>query len=96
MAPWSLIVRAVMAMEDIFVQKLLASPGFHGIVRRIHRGVHEARYGRDPNEPLRKGEATADPNKGSGGGGSRGFLSHFVEELQNQARGTTTKDVRKK
>ncbi|CAK7210256.1 hypothetical protein SBRCBS47491_000715 [Sporothrix bragantina] len=80
MAPWGLLIRAVMAMEDIFVQRLLQSPTFHHVVRRIHRGVHEARHGRDPNEPLRRGEATADPNQ-------RGFLSHFIEELGHQARG---------
>lgn len=68
--------------------QLLASPGFHHIVRRIHCGVHEARYGRDPSEPLRKGQATADPNRTSSG--ARGFLSHFVEELGHQARGRPT------
>ncbi|KJR83593.1 uncharacterized protein SPSK_04660 [Sporothrix schenckii 1099-18] len=89
MAPWSLIIRAVMALEDVFVQRLLASPSFHHVVRRIHRGVQEARYGRDPNEPLRKGEATADPST-NGSGGRRGFLSHFIEELGLQARGRAT------
>ncbi|CAK7213924.1 hypothetical protein SCUCBS95973_001963 [Sporothrix curviconia] len=80
MAPWGLIIRAVMAMEDLMVQRLLKSPSFHHAVRRIHRNVQEVRHGRDPHEPLRRGEATADPNQ-------RGFLSHFIEELGHQARG---------
>lgn len=63
--------------------QLLQSPSFHHAVRRIHRGVQEVRHGRDPHEPLKRGEATADPNE-------RGFLSHFIEELGNQARGKTS------
>ncbi|CAK7273770.1 hypothetical protein SEPCBS119000_005828 [Sporothrix epigloea] len=85
-----------MAMEDVFVQRLLQSPSFHHAVRRIHRGVQEARHGRDPHEPLKRGEATADPNQ-------RGFISHFIEELGNQMRGkasqpppSSSRDIGKK
>jgi hypothetical protein len=41
------------------------------------------RHGRDPNEPLRPGEATEEPTKTP-------FLSHFIDELKNQFRGTPT------
>jgi len=68
--------------------------------------VEDLRYGRDPHEPLRPGEATGesdptynmlglwtdsvaeDPEKIT----SDGFIKHFIEELRNQARGTTTND----
>ncbi|KAK3305579.1 uncharacterized protein B0T15DRAFT_511476 [Chaetomium strumarium] len=63
------------------VLQLLRSPSFHRGVRRIHRTVEELRYGRDPSEPLRQGEATADPTRSSN------FLKHFFDELKNQARG---------
>ncbi len=39
---------------------LLASPRFHRIVRRVHKEVEDIRHGRDPNQPLRQGEATGE------------------------------------
>lgn len=71
-------------MEDVFVQRLLRSPTFHHGVRAIHRRVQDARYGRDPSEPLRRGEATQEPGQSS-------FFKHFVEELKLQAQGKETK-----
>ncbi|KAI1763244.1 hypothetical protein GGR53DRAFT_498177 [Hypoxylon sp. FL1150] len=67
-------------MEDYLVDRLLRSRAFHGTVRRVHKTVHDIKHGRDPNEPLREGEATRET--------SRGFLSHFVDELRSQARET--------
>lgn len=85
MAPWGRLFWAVyLRFEDFLVATLLRSPTFHNGVRRIHRVVQEIRYGRDPNEPLRPGEATADPTQTSS------FFKHFIEELKNQARGTPT------
>ncbi|KAI1386011.1 uncharacterized protein F4822DRAFT_414754 [Hypoxylon trugodes] len=77
----------IFLMEDYIVQKLVRSPSFQRGVQRIHRSVHDLQHGRDPTEPLREGEATRDPaNSGFGR-----FLSHFADELRNQARGTTKK-----
>ncbi|KAK4235091.1 hypothetical protein C8A03DRAFT_46697 [Achaetomium macrosporum] len=82
MAPWARLMWAAwLRVEDLIVAQILRSPSFHRGVRRIHRTVEELRYGRDPSEPLRQGEATADPT------GSSSFLRHFFEELKNQARG---------
>ncbi|KAK4032312.1 hypothetical protein C8A01DRAFT_41255 [Parachaetomium inaequale] len=85
MAPWfRLFWTAYLAVEDILIAKLLRSPTFHRGVRRIHRTVEDIRYGRNPNDPLRQGEATAEPNR------SGNFIKYFLEELRNQARGKPT------
>lgn len=68
-------------MEDYFVTKLLRSHTFQQTVRRVHKTVQDVKHGRDPSEPLREGEATQERRKG--------FLSHFVEEIRNQAREAT-------
>ncbi|KAM7205113.1 hypothetical protein V8F20_003250 [Naviculisporaceae sp. PSN 640] len=81
----SFILRMVVTFEQHLVERLLRSPGFHNGVRKIHRTVEDLRYGRDPSEPLRPGEATEDPNVSKSG-----FLRYFIEELKNQARGTPT------
>ncbi|KAH7028828.1 uncharacterized protein B0I36DRAFT_363451 [Microdochium trichocladiopsis] len=86
MAPWNLILRMVVAAEDYIVAQILRSPAFHRGVRSIHDRVQEHRHGRNPHEPLRPGEATRDPDQQS----SSGFLSHFIDELRNQARGQPT------
>ena len=65
-------------------EQLLRSPTFHHGVRAIHRRVQDVRHGRDPNEPLRHGEATQHPDQG-------GFFKYFVEELKMQAQGKETK-----
>ncbi|KAK3934969.1 hypothetical protein QBC46DRAFT_347092 [Diplogelasinospora grovesii] len=83
MAPWGYIIRIVMMMEDAIVSRILQSPRFHHGVRKIHRTIEDIRYGRDPNEPLKPGEATEDPN--IAGNGS--FITHFIDELKNQFRG---------
>ncbi|KAI1089282.1 hypothetical protein F5B19DRAFT_383248 [Rostrohypoxylon terebratum] len=70
-------------VEDYIVQMILRSRTFQRSVQRLHRTVQDLKHGRDPSEPLREGEATREPTN------ERGFLSHFVEELRNQARGTT-------
>jgi hypothetical protein len=75
-------------------------------VRRIHRTVENLRYGRDPNEPLRQGEATGARKTtvpeaycrehtvltpaAAEPSRSQSFLKHFIEELRNQARGKPT------
>ncbi|KAL2131703.1 hypothetical protein VTI74DRAFT_4722 [Chaetomium olivicolor] len=85
MAPWGRLLWAVyLRVEDLIVAQILRSPTFHRGVRRIHRTVEDIRYGRNPSEPLRQGEATADPSR------SGTFLKHFIEELRNQARGKPT------
>ncbi|KAL2258818.1 hypothetical protein VTK26DRAFT_7705 [Humicola hyalothermophila] len=85
MAPWTRILWALyLRAEDVLVAQILRSPSFHHGVRRIHRAVQELRYGRDPSEPLRQGEATAEPTR------AQGFLKHFFEELRNQASGKPT------
>ncbi|RYP21130.1 hypothetical protein DL765_002419 [Monosporascus sp. GIB2] len=83
--PWRILFQAFLLIEDAIVDKLLRSPAFHRGVRRIHRNVEEYRYGRDPHDPLRPGEATRDPNAGA-----NGFMNHFIDELRSQLRGTPT------
>ncbi|KAL2145399.1 hypothetical protein VTI28DRAFT_7326 [Corynascus sepedonium] len=85
MAPWGRILWAVyLRVEDLIVAQILRSPTFHRGVRRVHRTVEDIRHGRDPNDPLRQGEATAEPNQ------STNFFKYFIEELRNQARGKPT------
>jgi hypothetical protein len=72
--------------QEQLVQRLLASPMFHRGVRAIHRTVDELRHGRDPNDPIRQGEATQEPSK-------PGFIKYFIAELRDQVRGTESKDV---
>ncbi|KFY22877.1 hypothetical protein V491_02693 [Pseudogymnoascus sp. VKM F-3775] len=71
------------AVELWLIQKLVSSPTFHRGVRRIHKGVHEFRYGKDPAE---MGGTKIDVP-----GGEKGFLGHFIDELKEQIRGTPTK-----
>lgn len=80
---WAL--RTVVALEDRIVELILRRPGFHRVVGRIHKTVHEAQHGRYPNEPLSQGEASANPNRGSGG-----FLKFFKDEITNQFKGKPT------
>ncbi|KAK4443306.1 hypothetical protein QBC34DRAFT_386384 [Podospora aff. communis PSN243] len=79
---WAIWLR----LENKIVASILQIPAFHHGVRRIHRIIHDAQHGRDPNEPLRQGEATEDPETVK----SESFMKHFVEELRNQAHGTPT------
>ncbi|KAK4136136.1 hypothetical protein BT67DRAFT_375989 [Trichocladium antarcticum] len=82
MAPWARLAWSlVLRIEDVLVATILRSPSFHRGVRRIHRTVEDMRHGRDPTEPLRQGEATADPHR------TTGFFKHFIDELRNQFRG---------
>ncbi|KAK4203175.1 hypothetical protein QBC40DRAFT_167467 [Triangularia verruculosa] len=81
---WQVYLR----VEDQIVARILQSPGFHHGVRRIHRRVEDFRYGRNPHEPLRPGEASADPREGHEQ--ARSFLKHFIDELKNQAKGKPT------
>jgi len=75
-------------LEDVLVRRILQIPGFHHGVRKIHRTVEDLRHGRDPNEPLRPGEATRDPNKPQVK--LDVFFKHFTAELKNQALGRPT------
>jgi hypothetical protein len=75
-------------MEDAIVSQILRSPGFHNGVRAIHRRVQDYRHGRNPDEPLRPGEATEDPSVSK-----TGFLTHFIDEIKNQFRGTPSDDL---
>ncbi|KAK3290130.1 uncharacterized protein B0H64DRAFT_447435 [Chaetomium fimeti] len=85
MAPWGRLLWAVvLRLENVLVNQILRSPTFHRGVRRVHRTVEDIRYGRDPSDPLRQGEATAEPNR------SGNFIKYFIEELRNQARGKPT------
>ncbi|VUC23829.1 unnamed protein product [Clonostachys rosea] len=74
------ILRAIQSMEDRIIEHILRQPGFHRAVGRIHRTIHERKYGR--TEPA-QGEATADPSGSS-------FLKHFRDEISNQFRGKPT------
>ncbi|KAK0611232.1 hypothetical protein B0T14DRAFT_441381 [Immersiella caudata] len=69
--------------------QILTIPAFHHGVRRIHRMIHDTRYGRDPNEPLRQGEATVENPETVK---PESFFKFFVEEIRNQARGTPTEE----
>ncbi|KAG6355051.1 hypothetical protein INS49_004132 [Diaporthe citri] len=87
MAFWvNYIIRTALILEDYIVERILRSPGFHNTVRRIHRKVQDQRHGRDPNEPLRPGEATELPGPNE----NKSFPKYFVEELMNQFRGSPT------
>lgn len=88
MSPLHFLIVALRHMEDAIVSQILRSPGFHNGVRAIHRRVQDYRYGRNPDEPLRPGEATEDPSVGK-----TGFLTHFIDEIRNQIRGTPSNDV---
>ncbi|KAF9870473.1 hypothetical protein CkaCkLH20_12140 [Colletotrichum karsti] len=66
-----------------YVPQILRSPGFHRGVGRIQRFVDEKQNGPMPHEPLRQGQASADPE-------GKGFAHHFFQELKNQLRGTST------
>ncbi|KAK0649119.1 hypothetical protein B0T16DRAFT_456561 [Cercophora newfieldiana] len=81
---WSLYL----GVETKIVESILRIPAFHHGVGKIHKMVQDLRHGRDPNEPMRQGEATEDPEKLK----PESFLRHFVDELRNQARGTPTDD----
>lgn len=80
------ILRTIAAFEDRIIALILRQPGFHRAVGRVHRTIHEAQHGRNPNEPLYPGEATADPTRS----GQSGFFKHFRDELSNQFRGKPT------
>ncbi|KAI1073573.1 hypothetical protein F5B20DRAFT_587112 [Whalleya microplaca] len=75
-------------LEDFMVKRLLSSPGFHRVVRRIHKTIHDLKHGRDPHEPLRPGEATQEP-----GSQLNSFLSHFRDEIRNEFRRNTRKPM---
>ncbi|KAK2031651.1 hypothetical protein LX32DRAFT_637047 [Colletotrichum zoysiae] len=81
--PLNLLIRALVAFEDVIIRQILRSPGFHRGVGRIHRYIDEKRNGPLPHEPLRQGQASANPDE-------QGFARHFFEELKNQLRGTPT------
>ncbi|KAH7143607.1 hypothetical protein EDB81DRAFT_947664 [Dactylonectria macrodidyma] len=82
---WAL--RVIQSFEDHIVASILRMPGFHRAVGQIHKRVHEAQHGRNPNQPLAPGEATADPDAI---GRRDRFAKHFFEELKNQVRGKPT------
>ncbi|KAJ0345625.1 hypothetical protein COL154_010495 [Colletotrichum chrysophilum] len=87
--PLNLLIRALVAFEDVIIRQVRThhypsyGPGFHRGVGRIQRFVDEKQNGPMPHEPLRQGEASANPE-------DRGFAHHFFEELKNQFRGTPT------
>ncbi|PHH91417.1 hypothetical protein CDD83_560 [Cordyceps sp. RAO-2017] len=86
-SPYWWALRLITAFEDRIVSAILRQPGFHRAVGRVHRVIHERKYGRNVEEPLKPGEATADP---SSSGRPRRFLAHFVDELKKQFRGQPT------
>ncbi|KKA30862.1 hypothetical protein TD95_000729 [Thielaviopsis punctulata] len=73
--------------KDQIVALILRRPGFHRAVGKIQRSVDDLRYGRNPDDPIRPGEATAEQSSGADGGG---FLRHFIDELKKQAAGKPT------
>ncbi|KAI8246098.1 hypothetical protein K4K55_011987 [Colletotrichum sp. SAR 10_96] len=56
--PLNLLIRALVAFEDVIIRQILRSPGFHRGVGRIQRFVDEKQNGPMPHEPLRQGEAS--------------------------------------
>lgn len=88
MAPlWGKIFwTAYLGVENQIIAQILKIPAFHHAVRKVHRTVEDLKYGRDPLDPLRPGEATEDPEKVR----PAGFFRYFAEELRNQFRGTPT------
>ena len=97
--PLFCLSQAFQTDSENYAPQLLRSPTFHAGVRRIHRTLHERKHGRDPNEPLRPGEATTEqplrrPGHRSDSHDSKpGFFKYFVEEMRNQLRGTPTEDI---
>ncbi|KAI0148937.1 hypothetical protein BJ166DRAFT_595922 [Pestalotiopsis sp. NC0098] len=85
---WVFAAVVLPAAEGI-LQRMVRSPQFYRGVERIHRKVEDYKYGRDPNEPLRQGEATREPQPEARGG----FFKYFTEEMRNQLRGTPTEDL---
>ncbi|KAG6010588.1 hypothetical protein E4U21_005941 [Claviceps maximensis] len=84
MSPYLWALRLVHAFEDRIIASILRQPGFHRAVGRIHRTIHERKYGRNPHEPLAPGEATADPELS---GKRQAFMRHFRDELKRQFLG---------
>ncbi|KAG6016824.1 hypothetical protein E4U43_003041 [Claviceps pusilla] len=93
MSPFLWALRLVHAFEDRIIEAILRQPGFHRAVGRIHRTIHERKYGRNPHEPLAPGEATADP---ASGGRGQAFMRHFLDELKRQFHGKPTDLVDKR
>ncbi|PSS07039.1 hypothetical protein M430DRAFT_45865 [Amorphotheca resinae ATCC 22711] len=65
--------------------RLLKSPAFHRAVGRVHKKVHELRYGKDPAE---MGGTQIDK---PGGTDFNKFLRYYVEELKEQFYGNRKK-----
>ncbi|KAH6653342.1 hypothetical protein BKA67DRAFT_659967 [Truncatella angustata] len=83
------IASIVIPTAELLIERAVRSPRFHHGVQRIHRAVEDYKHGRDPNEPVRPGEATRDqalPKRD-------GFFKYFTEELRNQLRGTPTEHL---
>lgn len=55
-------LRVIQTLEDRIIEVILRQPGFHRVVGRIHKTIHERRHGRMPHEPLHPGEATGMSN----------------------------------
>ncbi|KAG6025009.1 hypothetical protein E4U19_001298 [Claviceps sp. Clav32 group G5] len=87
MSPFLWALRIVHAFEDRIIEAILRQPGFHRAVGRIHRTIHERKHGRNPNEPLAPGEATADPELTER---RQTFTRHFMDELKKQFSGKPT------
>ncbi|KAK9420613.1 hypothetical protein SUNI508_06353 [Seiridium unicorne] len=84
-----LVATVVLPTAETVINRFVRSPQFHRGVQRIHRAVEDYKYGRDPNDPLRQGEATRDPKLER----APGFFKYFTEELRNQMRGQPTEDL---
>ncbi|KAL1964090.1 hypothetical protein VTN77DRAFT_7508 [Rasamsonia byssochlamydoides] len=64
--------------EDWATRRLLASPLFHRMVGKIHKGIHRLRYGPPPEE---MGGTKIDDHSGI-----RYFLRLFMEEVKEQLK----------
>ncbi|KUJ14637.1 uncharacterized protein LY89DRAFT_735714 [Mollisia scopiformis] len=76
------------AFEVWLISRLLSSPSFHRVVRKVHRRVHE----------VRRGEKLYDPEDFSGlhidkpnDFKIKKFLNHYREELKDQFRSLVKK-----
>ncbi|KAL2072188.1 hypothetical protein VTL71DRAFT_11531 [Oculimacula yallundae] len=74
--------------EVWLTERLLDSPAFHRVVKRVHKKVHE----------IQRGEKLEDPSETTGGTNieapkpdAQRFLKYYMEELRDQFKGTSRK-----
>ncbi|MCJ1341465.1 hypothetical protein MMC09_006761 [Bachmanniomyces sp. S44760] len=71
-------------VEVWMVNKLLQSPAFHRTVRAVHKRLHEARHGKDPEQ---MGGTNIDKAGDSKLDDAKRFWSHYLDEVKEQLNG---------